>query len=323
MLDPLSALGLVSNIVQLLEISGQIVGQTHEFLQSSTDALPSNESLAALAEDNKDLADAISSIIGTQQPLTRYEAAARDAATHCSGEAAELLSELDTLKVKKRSSKLITGMRAVGQSLRTATKRNSLVNRQKNLQAREAQLGTALLQLIFHNQGAKFDELKLWMQSRDVLDGNRLLSLKDEVKQTVEAQQNQLQDNSRLIQDGFAHLEARYDKLDLALNQEDYEWKARLIVESLRFADMDYRRKVIPDSHRKTFEWSFDKNVSQLQSWLEHGDGIFWICGKAGSGKSTFMKFLCNDRRTRKALRTWSSASTLIFVEHYFWYAGT
>jgi hypothetical protein len=45
MLDPFSALGVVSNIVALLDVGRQVVSQIHNYLHYSGDALPSNESL--------------------------------------------------------------------------------------------------------------------------------------------------------------------------------------------------------------------------------------------------------------------------------------
>ena len=41
-------------------------------------------------------------------------------------------------------------------------------------------------------------------------------------------------------------------------------------------------------------------------TWLLHGDGIFHISGKLGSGKSTLMKFLCHHELTKKLLQQWA-----------------
>lgn len=60
-----------------------------------------------------------------------------------------------------------------------------------------------------------------------------------------------------------------------------------------------------------------------LSSWLEQENGIYWIEGKPGSGKSTLMKFLLSDNRTTKMLRRWSGPSELIVASHFFWSAGT
>ena len=65
---------------------------------------------------------------------------------------------------------------------------------------------------------------------------------------------------------------------------------------------MDYRHNDIAKAHEKTFEWLFESKDSGFPHWLQEGDEIYWINGKAGSGKSTLMKFVYDDQRTREIL---------------------
>lgn len=80
------------------------------------------------------------------------------------------------------------------------------------------------------------------------------------------------------------------------------------ILKSLRFKTMRVRHSNIVDAHPETFEWVFEtKNnpeneIIAFNDWLENQSGLYWIVGKAGSGKSTLMKFLYEDRRTQKLL---------------------
>lgn len=58
------------------------------------------------------------------------------------------------------------------------------------------------------------------------------------------------------------------------------------------FEDMSYRYQDVKKPFGGTFEWVFDLNGSSPEAtkftqWLSSGDGIFHICGKLGSGKST------------------------------------
>ena len=59
--------------------------------------------------------------------------------------------------------------------------------------------------------------------------------------------------------------------------------------------------------------------------WLEAGESIYWISGKAGSGKSTIMKYLNGHHKVRQALCMWSTDAgiPLIMASFYFWYNGT
>lgn len=86
------------------------------------------------------------------------------------------------------------------------------------------------------------------------------------------------------------------------LIQETHNAQAtQAVLYSLKFEQMNDRYYAIRDRHEKTFEWLFESpdvlyqakglrvNFSQ---WLTTDGRIFWISGKAGSGKSTMMKFL-------------------------------
>ncbi|KAN0066790.1 Ankyrin repeat-containing domain protein [Elaphomyces granulatus] len=81
------------------------------------------------------------------------------------------------------------------------------------------------------------------------------------------------------------------NKLDLAksLNEE----KKRCLG-SLSFATIDTRRQDIGYAHEDTCKWLFQ--TVQFQQWLRRRDlrshnGVLWIKGKPGAGKSTLMKY--------------------------------
>ena len=114
----------------------------------------------------------------------------------------------------------------------------------------------------------------------------------------------------------------------------DVVWKSTTeyhVLESLSDKGMTARYEKIADAHAQTFEWIFQDNARHAGShsghtfieWLTHGTGIFWVTGKAGSGKSTLMKFLSHHRLTSETLTHWSGTKQLVIASFYFWYAGT
>jgi hypothetical protein len=61
-----------------------------------------------------------------------------------------------------------------------------------------------------------------------------------------------------------------------------------------------------------------------LRCWLKDDrDSVFWVTGKPGSGKSTFMKFLRDHDGTDQLLREWAQGDHLIVADHFFWLPGT
>lgn len=121
-----------------------------------------------------------------------------------------------------------------------------------------------------------------------------------------------------------------YQLLDQLLRQfstaEDLRSKLRRFMESLQFEARPRRHEAIPEAHEQTFRWLLgDRNDDQCSTtfaqWLKSGNGIFWVSGKPGSGKSTFMKFVAGAARTRQLVSSW--AYPTIIVAHYFWSSGS
>lgn len=112
---------------------------------------------------------------------------------------------------------------------------------------------------------------------------------------------------------------------------EEKSRKCIHILESLQYERMTVRYEKIVEAHAKTFEWIYDESTltqhGELQhyflQWLTTGDGLFWVSGKAGSGKSTLMKFITEHPETERALSLWASDQHLITASFYFWHAGT
>ncbi|OAA79332.1 hypothetical protein LEL_02818 [Akanthomyces lecanii RCEF 1005] len=103
--------------------------------------------------------------------------------------------------------------------------------------------------------------------------------------------------------------------------------------ESLRYPSMDSRRNQIEDPQEETFKWIFkspshnqyrDSNVrwSDFPNWLRASNSPmpYWITGKAGSGKSTLMRYLATHERTYDMLSIKGTKITIL--SHYMWAAG-
>jgi hypothetical protein len=109
------------------------------------------------------------------------------------------------------------------------------------------------------------------------------------------------------------------------------------VLSSLESPEMYAREGAIDDACVDTYEWIFDKEyqikrnhwsrpiTNPYPSWLEHEHGMFFIAGKAGAGKSTFMRFLVHHVKTRNMLQHWAGSQdrSLLLASHFFWCSGS
>ncbi|KAK1773893.1 hypothetical protein QBC45DRAFT_437307 [Copromyces sp. CBS 386.78] len=110
------------------------------------------------------------------------------------------------------------------------------------------------------------------------------------------------------------------------------------VLKALSFENMKQRQENVTIAHNQTFKWSLsEQNISHegasedrekqkarelFVDWLAHGDGIFHIYGKLGSGKSTLMKYLGDNDVTTGLLREWADGRQLTTARFFFWKPG-
>jgi len=116
---------------------------------------------------------------------------------------------------------------------------------------------------------------------------------------------------------------------ELSLLERKFYREERILA-NLNFDQRPTRHDAIAEAHRETFRWILSENSCgqddgshSFVKWLEEGEGIFWISGKPGCGKSTLMKFVVHHHYTMRNLSTWSGSTRVVLVGHFFWSAGS
>ncbi|QKX61547.1 uncharacterized protein TRUGW13939_08699 [Talaromyces rugulosus] len=100
------------------------------------------------------------------------------------------------------------------------------------------------------------------------------------------------------------------------------------ILGSLSFISLMDRRESVEIPYENTFEWIYEglegsrKPWNSFVDWLRQGSGIYWINGKAGSGKSTLMRYIYENDRTKQELKAWAGAMPSITCGFFFWKSG-
>lgn len=105
----------------------------------------------------------------------------------------------------------------------------------------------------------------------------------------------------------------------------------RSLRDTLIFPTMHDRQENIEPSHPSTHEWIFQADMAQGQDlewdpfgdWARRSDEVYWISGRAASGKSTLMSFLLGHDYTRSVLREWAADSSLLTASFFFYAEGS
>ena len=98
----------------------------------------------------------------------------------------------------------------------------------------------------------------------------------------------------------------------------------------LSFEHLDSRQQ-LKDAYPDTCEWIWNapedyrssSRWSNFPTWLKSGNGIFWIQGKAGSGKSTLMSYISEHEDLYTHLGLWTNSQQVIVPVFFFWRLGS
>lgn len=130
-----------------------------------------------------------------------------------------------------------------------------------------------------------------------------------------------------LLMDGAKDHDQSDSFIDAIQRQIDQRCQQR-ILDCLWYRMLDHRKNSVPGAHPRTFDWALhpptdDVEWDSLSQWFESGSGIYWIHGKAGSGKTTLMKHLLDSSVMHSLLQEWAKDGPLMTPNFFFWQVGT
>ncbi|KAK9787150.1 putative NACHT domain-containing protein [Seiridium cardinale] len=138
----------------------------------------------------------------------------------------------------------------------------------------------------------------------------------------------------------FAEMNQRRNAQTLEHSEGTFEW----ILESFKVADVESSNEEEADQTNHDIEdesseyasraseernhdsdWKYNVDgtprYQDFSQWLVNEQQLFWISGKAGSGKSTLMRFLVDDGRTSAALNRTRPGTLMLHA--FIWNPGT
>jgi len=121
---------------------------------------------------------------------------------------------------------------------------------------------------------------------------------------------------------------------DTLADADKVELLQEFVLKRLTFNNLKEREEEVSRAHQTTFDWVFatpdgafsaSAESNGLVPWLRDDteNQIYWINGKAGSGKSTLMRYIVEHPQTAKLLQQWAGSIPLSVVTFYFWTSGS
>ena len=122
---------------------------------------------------------------------------------------------------------------------------------------------------------------------------------------------------------------SRKSKGNATASLSDYNVVQHRVLEYLSFRKIRDRVDEVAPAHQNSFGWIFEspkptqRPWTDFLEWMRTGLGCYWINGKAGSGKSTLMKYIFNTAITKQALLTWAAGRQLLVASYFSWNLGS
>ncbi|KAI0185799.1 hypothetical protein EV127DRAFT_306135, partial [Xylaria flabelliformis] len=335
-MDPLTAVGLAGNVVQFVQFTSDLIQTAVEIHKSSTGCSADVLTLDSLYQQLSDFNDGFSS--GSKnahgylherggkstQGLPSFQVLS----LRCKSDCKELLSVVKTLKKQHGPGKRWQSFRT---ALRIVWEKDRIEELEKRLNRTQTSMTLQICTIASHAQETRAHYLEQLQTESNRLQLDQSVKLDKVItalgciEQNIEHVKCKNQAGTALMMD-LQSLEQQISKLSLS---QDVVAEEQAILKSLSFKTQPVRHASIPEACQKTFRWVYHldgdnpTSATFVAKWLKSGDGVFWVSGKPGSGKSTFMKFIADEPRTLELLSEWSGSEKIIIASHYFWSAGT
>ncbi|KAF4953660.1 hypothetical protein FSARC_12345 [Fusarium sarcochroum] len=343
-MDPISALGIASSVITFIDFATKIIATSKEIYDSEAAATFENTCLGDVYEKLHELSSRLESpsngLSGPQEQagLLRNTQDAVDVselqgvAKKCKLDCEVLLQELGRYKAKSPKSKLGG---AIKSALRIQLGKNNIADMKERLKYSQG-IMSIQIDTIICSQISNIHKIleSLSLESYQLKTDQKLnmttisTALEDISKRLDKLKLEELEQKdkpdpyrrSRASVFSNDHMQAFIESVMEVRSTKKIVKTENAIIKTLRYDSWHIRQESICEAHRKTFKWAFESKVA---SWLDSGDGIFWVSGKPGSGKSTLIKFIAGHRNTKRHLAKWAQTRAVVTATHFFWAAGT
>jgi hypothetical protein len=325
-MDPLTAIGLASAVVQFVDFSTKLISGAHKLYESASGATSEHLELEGLASNLRQQSEEVTPLnVANAAALSGEDKDLISLGRQCRDVADELLTVLDGLKLKDGSYKRI---RSFYLTLKSVRKEDEIVAIQKRLDRIGSVMRDVTLKKLQTKALKILDGLEQQNQNLEAAREQDIIKLQKAIQDSAKDISQQIQGEERRFRESA--MSEALALLSLSAKKSiEYSAEQR-ILDFLRYDDMGYRQVNLRSAHDKTFSWILDSSnptgenlcSSKFVDWLTSNDNLFWISGKIGSGKSTLMKYICNHDLVQRNLKKWCDGCQLVITSFFFWNAS-
>ena len=282
-MDPLTALGLTSNIIQFVDFVSKLFSTTKRLYVSQSGASVEHLELESLARHIKKLAEGAKPRNSPRSmlisKLSDEDHTLVDLGNQCVAVSKELLGVLNSLKLKGNHAR---SWDSFVQALRTEWKKDDIESLQRRLDRMSNQLNARIL---LDQQAEVVSKLY------EIASDNRRL----EATRTreIDCLREDFQKLFKKIEEGLkkdgAEIRTLAQLSDAVEKGVGYSSELT-ILDFIRFDTIDDRQIGVRKAHEQTFSWIFrnrpspsqPQNAQNFGEWLRSDNTLFWVTGKPG-----------------------------------------
>ncbi|KAE8454648.1 hypothetical protein EG329_000271 [Mollisiaceae sp. DMI_Dod_QoI] len=365
-MDPLTALSVAGTIIQFVDFGNKLLTSSMQLYKSSQGSLKAYEELELVTGDLQSVVAKLrraSSIVPEQATPAATEEFHREKdvfleiCDQTANIAQELLDRLKTLKVKSNGYRALESLKAAVRTAWSKDEISSLKGRlsilKDSLQSRSMVSIQLKLDASITQSSNRFDSLDKETQqilaaatrSREEVSAPIIGAIAKMLNRVQTSNEDEHHKTRQIIANlrntvrpdlPMDVITASIEMLSVDPQEEEVLRRktSKNILDELSYPGMTNRYEDITQAHPETFDWIFSDTKkwklpwSDFSEWLRRDGDIYWIRGKAGSGKSTLMKHIYDDKRTRALLQRWvgsstSSSAPYCIATFFFWNSGT
>ncbi|KAI0914756.1 hypothetical protein F4823DRAFT_571536 [Ustulina deusta] len=341
-MDPFTCLSLATSIITVVDFGTKLITTAQTIYRDGL--TPGDDNVIIVARDLKRLNETLQSTIKSASDapvaLQEDEKRLKELGVKTAEVAEELITLLESLKGHNGRKH---AWRSLRQAIIEISSKQKVSNIKEKLDTfRNELVLRVVVSLKLHNQfdAVRADEryMRLESQTKSLADAlldnrnffttgvERITHAQEDERQLSRARHEETIAAIATLQGNFATAELTDDRAKVSLR--DLRTIQQDILDFLWFQFMRDRQEEVSAPYNETFEWSHrsmppsTRAWDNLSSWLARGGGCYWINGKAGSGKSTFMKYLARSPQIRALLEEWTDGEPLLCASFFFWHAG-